>query len=191
MRFLHCQSLRDTVVAKKLSKERMKFFVHVDIIKSDSSQVIFCDLPGVAKVNQRLHSAFVGNVKTQADLVLSAKNNVLTISGDRTVKLPRGFSYALSNRAFGGFSQLIKLPKGADIHQISATLESGVLEVIVPTGVALDAEYGATRIPVSTKAEVNGSPGEPSIPVQKPRISIRIRVRNLFVSLWALIAGET
>ncbi|KAJ3203289.1 hypothetical protein HDU82_006693 [Entophlyctis luteolus] len=191
MRFLHCQSLRDTVVAKKLSKERMKFFVHVDIIKSDTSQVIFCDLPGVAKVNQRLHSAFVGNVKTQADLVLSAKNNVLTISGDRTVKLPRGFSYALSNRAFGGFSQLIKLPKGADIHQISATLESGVLEVIVPTGVALDAEYGATRIPVSTKAEVNGSPGEPSIPVQKPRISIRIRVRNLFVSLWALIAGET
>ncbi len=71
------------------------------------------DLPGVKK----------------EDIKVDINKGVLTISGERKVKEE---DYYKVETYFGKFSRSFTLPDNADIENIEASSENGVLEVIIP-----------------------------------------------------------
>lgn len=83
-----------------------EFAYHIDI-----------DLPGVKK----------------EDIKVDLKENVITISGERRHKeeISEKDFYRVETR-FGKFSRSFTLPDDADIENIDASTDSGVLEVVIP-----------------------------------------------------------
>lgn len=83
-----------------------EFAYHVDV-----------DLPGVKK----------------EDIRVDLKENVLTISGERYTKeeVKQEDYYRIETR-FGKFSRSFTLPDDADIENIDASSDNGVLEVVIP-----------------------------------------------------------
>lgn len=83
-----------------------EFAYHVDV-----------DLPGVKK----------------EDIKVDLKENVLTISGERNTKeeVKQEDYYRIETR-FGKFSRSFTLPDDADIENIDASSDNGVLEVVIP-----------------------------------------------------------
>lgn len=83
-----------------------EFAYHVDV-----------DLPGVKK----------------EDIKVDLKENVLTISGERYTKeeVKQEDYYRIETR-FGKFSRSFTLPDDADIENIDASSDNGVLEVVIP-----------------------------------------------------------
>lgn len=83
-----------------------EFAYHVDV-----------DLPGVKK----------------EDIKVDINKGVLTISGERKVKEEiKEEDYYKVETYFGKFSRSFTLPDNADIENIEASSENGVLEVIIP-----------------------------------------------------------
>ncbi|MCG3652691.1 Hsp20/alpha crystallin family protein [Aliarcobacter butzleri] len=83
-----------------------EFAYHVDV-----------DLPGVKK----------------EDIKVDINKNVLTISGERKTKEEiKEEDYYKVETYFGKFSRSFTLPDNADIENIEASSENGVLEVIIP-----------------------------------------------------------
>ena len=83
-----------------------EFAYHVDV-----------DLPGVKK----------------EDIKVDLKENVITVSGERRHKeeINEKDYYRLETR-FGKFSRSFTLPDDADIENIDASSDNGVLEVVIP-----------------------------------------------------------
>lgn len=83
-----------------------EFAYHVDV-----------DLPGVKK----------------EDIKVDLKENVITISGERRYKdeINEKDFYRVETR-FGKFSRSFTLPDDADIENIDASSDNGVLEVVIP-----------------------------------------------------------
>lgn len=83
-----------------------EFAYHVDV-----------DLPGVKK----------------EDIKVDLKENVITISGERRHKeeISEKDFYRVETR-FGKFSRSFTLPDDADIENIDASSDNGVLEVVIP-----------------------------------------------------------
>ena len=83
-----------------------EFAYHVDV-----------DLPGVKK----------------EDIKVDINKGVLTISGERKVKDEvKEEDYYKVETYFGKFSRSFTLPDNADIENIEASSDNGVLEVIIP-----------------------------------------------------------
>ena len=75
------------------------------------------DLPGIKK----------------EDINISVEENKLIISGERKVKEEiKEENYYKVESSFGSFSRSFSLPEEADIENIHAESQDGVLEVIVP-----------------------------------------------------------
>ena len=90
----------------KVNTREGEFAYHVDI-----------DLPGVKK----------------EDIKVDVKENVLTISGERHSKEEvKEKDYYRMESSFGKFSRTFSLPDNADIENIEASSDNGVLEVIIP-----------------------------------------------------------
>lgn len=88
-----------------------------DVTVSDGDVVLTLDLPGL----------------TAEDLSIELVDDVLTVRGERKrVQLPEGAVWAHAERAFGAFERRIKLPSGVDPDAIMASMEHGVLSLIVP-----------------------------------------------------------
>jgi HSP20 family protein len=87
----------------------------VDIFESkDREYVIKADLPEMKR----------------EDIHLSFENNVLTLSGERTLEQPEGLHR--SERFHGAFSRSFTLPNTVDGNGITAAYKDGVLTVRVP-----------------------------------------------------------
>ncbi|AXX93689.1 heat-shock protein Hsp20 [Malaciobacter molluscorum LMG 25693] len=83
-----------------------EFAYHIDV-----------DLPGVKKEN----------------IKVDIHKDVLTISGERKTKEEiKEEDYYKVETSFGKFSRGFTLPENADIENIDANYENGVLEIIVP-----------------------------------------------------------
>ena len=83
-----------------------EFAYHVDV-----------DLPGVKK----------------EDIKVDINKGILTISGERKVKDEiKEEDYYKVETYFGKFSRSFTLPDNADIENIEASSDNGVLEVIIP-----------------------------------------------------------
>ena len=83
-----------------------EFAYHIDV-----------DLPGVKK----------------EDIKIDLKDGLLTISGERKLKNEiKEEDYYKVETAFGKFSRSFTLPDDADIENIEASSQDGVLEVVIP-----------------------------------------------------------
>ncbi|MDX3958996.1 Hsp20/alpha crystallin family protein [Aliarcobacter skirrowii] len=83
-----------------------EFAYHVDV-----------DLPGVKK----------------EDIKVDINKNILTISGERKTKDEiKQEDYYKVETYFGKFSRSFTLPENADIENIEAKSDNGVLEVVIP-----------------------------------------------------------
>ena len=67
------------------------------------------------------------------DINIEIKENTLVISGERKIKkeLKEGDYYKIES-SFGSFSRSFSLPENADVENIHAQSEDGVLEVVIP-----------------------------------------------------------
>src|SRR4051795_11198967 len=89
----------------------------MDLVETAEDFVLRADLPGM----------------TQDGVKIEVEDNVLTVSGERKAEheaREEGF-YRLE-RAFGGFSRSLPLPKGVNPEPVSASFPNGVLEVHTP-----------------------------------------------------------
>jgi HSP20 family protein len=83
-----------------------EFAYHIDV-----------DLPGVKK----------------EDIKVDVKDGVLTISGERKFKNEvKEEDYYKIETSFGKFSRTFTLPEDADVENIEASSDNGVLEVVIP-----------------------------------------------------------
>src|SRR4051794_33068312 len=88
----------------------------VDIAVSDSDLVITMDLPGF----------------TSDDIAIEVVDDVLTVRGERhRAEVPDGTFFTHTERGVGQFMRTVRLPKGIDPDAVTASLENGVLSLIV------------------------------------------------------------
>jgi len=104
---------RDVSVEENVSK----FAPSVNTREGEFAYHVDVDLPGVKK----------------EDIKVDLKENVLTISGERRLKeeIKEEDYYRIETR-FGKFSRSFTLPDDADVENIDAVSENGVLEIIIP-----------------------------------------------------------
>lgn len=106
-------------------------FPKIDVGESDGEIEITAELPGLE----------------QKDIDVSVSDNVLTVSGEKRTETERkDKTYSVTERTYGGFSRSVQLPAGVDAAQIKATVDKGVLKVVVPK----PAEAKAAKIEVKT-----------------------------------------
>ena len=109
----------------------------MDLVETDDHLVLKADLPGLDR----------------DDVSIEIKDGVLTVSGERkTEHEERGDGYHRVERAFGGFSRSLTLPRGIDANQVSADFDKGVLEVRIPK----PEEQKPQRVEIAS-AGVNGT----------------------------------
>jgi HSP20 family protein len=109
----------------------------MDLVETDDHLVLRGDLPGM----------------TEDDVDIEIKDNILTVSGERTSESEQsGEGYHRVERAFGSFSRSLTLPQGVDAERVEAKFENGVLEVRIPK----PAEAKPTRVQIG-KGTLEGS----------------------------------
>jgi HSP20 family protein len=106
----------------------------MDIFARDDDLIIRCELSGV----------------TRDDVDLAFEHDTLTISGERTGAPDESeTTFYVRERHYGAFRRAVNLPEGIDRSSISASLEDGLLEIIVAGG-------AAGREPEPIEIEVRG-----------------------------------
>jgi HSP20 family protein len=92
----------------------------LDIYASGDDLVIRCELAGVAK----------------GEAEVSLSDGQLWISGERTGAPEEGpeVRYYVRERRYGPFRRSINLPLGVEGDRISATIEDGLLEIVIAGG---------------------------------------------------------
>ncbi|KNG93107.1 Hsp20/alpha crystallin family protein [Pseudaestuariivita atlantica] len=91
-------------------------FPAVNIWQGDDAVAITAELPGV----------------DAADIDISVKDNVLTLSGERKMPtLPEGAKWHRSERGYGKFTRFIQLPFAATDDKVEARMAHGVLRVVI------------------------------------------------------------
>jgi HSP20 family protein len=108
----------DTFFGGEPNSGRLRRWVPaMDLVETDDHIVLRADLPGLSK----------------DDVEIEVKDGVLTVSGERKAEeTHRSDGFYRVERAFGGFSRSMSLPKSVDAEGISADFDKGVLEVRIP-----------------------------------------------------------
>jgi HSP20 family protein len=89
----------------------------VDVTVSDGDMVFTMDLPGL----------------TADDVSIELLDGYLVVRGERTrADVSDGVRLTRGERAFGRFERRIKVPEGVDPDAIKASMDNGVLSLIVP-----------------------------------------------------------
>jgi HSP20 family protein len=118
-----------------------------DIFAHDDDLVIRCELAGVEP----------------DDVDISLSRGVLLISGERHPRPDQtgDVSYYVHERRFGPFRRSITLPEGIGTERLRASLENGLLEILVAGGAAPDErerivigrrDTGPARLDVASEA---------------------------------------
>jgi HSP20 family protein len=89
----------------------------MDVAETDKEIEITAELPGLE----------------EKDVQINVADNVLTIRGEKKAeKEQKDKNYRLVERSYGSFERSLELPKGVDIDAIKASIDKGVLKVVVP-----------------------------------------------------------
>ncbi|MEX0994547.1 MAG: Hsp20/alpha crystallin family protein [Balneolaceae bacterium] len=91
-----------------------------DIVESDNEIKIYLDLPGIEK----------------KDIRIALKDQVLRISGERSLEVQEGEELKRSERRGGAFSRSFALPEEAKASKTEAHFRGGVLKITVPKTVS-------------------------------------------------------
>ena len=93
------------------------FLPPADVTVSDGDMVVTMDLPGLKA----------------EDLSIELLDGYLIVRGDRKrPELADGTTLVHGERTFGRFERRIKVPEGVDPDGITASMDNGVLSLIVP-----------------------------------------------------------
>jgi HSP20 family protein len=95
------------------------WFPQIEMQRRGDQLVLRADLPGLKRED----------VQVEVD-----QNNCLTIQGERRKDWKEEDEQGryLSERSYGRFYRCIELPEGANVENINATFQDGVLEVTIP-----------------------------------------------------------
>ncbi len=89
----------------------------MDVAETDKEIEITAELPGLE----------------EKDVQINVADNVLTIRGEKKAeKEQKDKNYRLVERSYGSFERSLELPKGIDLDGIKASIDKGVLKVVVP-----------------------------------------------------------
>lgn len=89
----------------------------VDVFETEDAVILKAELPGL----------------TTDDVDVEIDDNVLTVSGERTLKdAVHEDRYYRLERSYGKFSRSLTLPQGITADEVTASFTDGVLEVRVP-----------------------------------------------------------
>jgi HSP20 family protein len=95
----------------------LAFVPAADVAVSDTDVVLTLDVPGL----------------TSQDVSIEVVDNTLIVRGERRrPEAPEGTQYAHLERGVGRFERSVRLPAGVDPESVTASLENGVLSLIVP-----------------------------------------------------------
>ena len=96
---------------------RAGFLPAIDLAVGENDMVLTMDLPGF----------------TTDDVQIELLNGQLVVRGERKrPEVAEGSRWALTERTFGSFERRIRLPQGVDPDAITASMDNGVLSLIVP-----------------------------------------------------------
>lgn len=99
------------------ARDNASWLPDVDIEEDDTRFVVLADVPGVA----------IG------DLDITLTDNLLTIEGSREPAAPgEARRSSRKERATGKFSRQFYLPKSVDADAITARMDNGVLQIVIP-----------------------------------------------------------
>lgn len=91
-------------------------FPGVNVWQGDEAVAITAELPGI----------------DPADIDISVKDNVLTLSGERRApEVPENARWHRNERGYGKFSRAVRLPFAASDDRVEARLANGVLRIVV------------------------------------------------------------
>jgi HSP20 family protein len=108
----------------------------MDLVETDDQLVLRADLPGLER----------------DDVNIEIKDGVLTVSGERKAEHEETKNgYHRVERAYGGFSRSLSLPRGIDAEQVQADFDKGVLEVRIPK----PAERKTHRVQIGASVDGN------------------------------------
>lgn len=89
----------------------------INVWANEEQQVVTAELPGI----------------TLDDLEINVVGGTLTISGEcKCSQLPEGARYHRQERGYGKFTRSISLLYAVDPDKVSATLENGLLQIVLP-----------------------------------------------------------
>jgi len=93
------------------------FMPATDVAVSDEDLVLTMDVPGFSS----------------EELSIEVQDTTLTVRGERhRPDAPEGTGFVHVERPFGAFERRIQVPKHVDPDRITASLDNGVLSLIVP-----------------------------------------------------------
>ncbi|MDD5084646.1 MAG: Hsp20/alpha crystallin family protein [Candidatus Omnitrophica bacterium] len=100
-----------------LGSQMGRFTPSIDLKETDTDYVVTADIPGASKDK----------------INVSIRNNMLTISGERSIEEEKqeGGFYS-QERSYGSFSRTINLPGAVDENNIKADYLNGVLTITLP-----------------------------------------------------------
>ena len=94
-----------------------KMLPTMDVSETDKEIEITAELPGLE----------------EKDVQVNLADNVLTIRGEKNAeKEEKDKNYRLVERSYGSFERSLELPANVDAEAIKATIDKGVLKVVVP-----------------------------------------------------------
>ena len=89
----------------------------MDVAETDKEIEITAELPGLE----------------EKDVQINVSDNILTIRGEkRAEKEQKDKNYRMVERSYGSFERSLELPEGVNVDSIKATIDKGVLKVVVP-----------------------------------------------------------
>jgi HSP20 family protein len=111
-----------------------EFFAPLEVLERDGQTVIRMELPGV----------------DAEDVDISISDGVLTVTGEKKheEEVEEGGVHR-TERSYGSFSRSISVPEGLDEGKVSATLDNGVLELLLPRA----AEKQEHKVPIAAKTK--------------------------------------
>lgn len=91
-------------------------FPAVNVWQGDEAVAVTAELPGI----------------DPADIDISVKDNVLTLSGERRApQVPEGARWHRNERGYGRFTRAVRLPFSASDDKVEARMANGVLRIVV------------------------------------------------------------
>lgn len=108
--------------------------MNMDVIETDTEYQIHADLPGVL----------------EEDVDINIENDILTLKAERKQKhnQSKDTEHRLE-RKYGPVQRSIKLPRDVDQTQVNASMEHGVLTIVIPKA---ENSHRCVKIPVTKKS---------------------------------------
>jgi HSP20 family protein len=89
----------------------------MDVMETDSEIELTAELPGLE----------------EKDVQINLTDNVLTIRGEKkSERDEKNKDYRVVERSYGSFYRTLELPPGVDHDKIKASIDKGVLKVVIP-----------------------------------------------------------